>query len=98
MNRGKITESASMGAAFHPPRSGLVQRIGFNLNASRSYWVTAVAVGRIQDKTRWTKALGEPVTLVYGECKEKIGQSRRTSTVGHENTGQSLTQRIDCDL
>jgi len=26
LNSGKITESASMGAASHPPRSGLVQR------------------------------------------------------------------------
>jgi len=33
-------------------------RIGFNLNASRNAWVTAVGVERIQDKTRWTKALG----------------------------------------
>jgi len=31
---GKITKGASMGADSHPPRSGLVQRIGFNLNAS----------------------------------------------------------------
>jgi len=31
------------------------------VNASRERWVTAVAVGRIQDKTRWTKALGEAV-------------------------------------
>ena len=61
---------------------------------AESDWATAVGIGRIQDKTRWTKALGEPVTLVYGDCKEKIGHSRRTSTVGHENTGQSLTQRL----
>jgi hypothetical protein len=27
-----------------------------------SDWATAVAVGRIQDKTRWTKALGEADT------------------------------------
>jgi hypothetical protein len=31
-------------------------------------WVIAVRIGRIQDKTRWTKALGEAVTLVYGDC------------------------------
>jgi hypothetical protein len=36
-------------------------------------WTTAVVVGRIQDKTRWTKALGEAVTVVYGDCKEEIG-------------------------
>jgi len=29
-------------------------------------WATAVGIGRIQDKTRWTKALGEAVTFVYG--------------------------------
>ncbi len=56
--------------------------------------VTAVGIGRIQDKTRWTKALGEAVTFVYGDCTGEIGQSRRNGTVGHENTGQSLTQRL----
>jgi hypothetical protein len=52
------------------------ERIGFNLNASRSDWVTAVGIGRIQDKTRWTKAVGEAVTFVYGDCTGGIGQSR----------------------
>ena len=56
--------------------------------------VTAIGIGRIQDKTRWTKALGEAVTFVYGDCTGEIGQSRRNGTVGHENTGQSLTQRL----
>ena len=37
-----------------------------------SDWVTAVGVGRIQDKTRWTKAVGEAVTFVYGDCNEEI--------------------------
>jgi len=59
-----------------------------------SDWVTAVGIGRIQDKTRWTKALGEAVTFVYGDCTGEIGQRRRNSTAGHENTGQSLTQRL----
>jgi hypothetical protein len=59
-----------------------------------SDWVTAVGIGRIQDKTRWTKALGEAVTFVYGDCTGAIGQSRRNSTVGREKTGQSLTQRL----
>ena len=59
-----------------------------------SDWVTAVGIGRIQDKTRWTKALGEAVMVVYGDCTGEIGQSRRNGTVGHENTGQSLTQRL----
>jgi hypothetical protein len=81
-----------MEQASEPPRSGLVLRIGFNLNASRSDSVTAVGAERIQDKTRWTKALGEAVTGVYGDCKEEIGQSRFNSTVGDENTGPSLTQ------
>ena len=35
---------------------------------AESEWVTAVTVGRIQDKTRWTKAVGEAVTDVYGDC------------------------------
>ena len=59
-----------------------------------SDWVTAIGIGRIQDKTRWTKALGEAATFVYWDCKGEIGQSRRNGTVGHENTGQSLTQRL----
>ncbi len=57
-------------------------------------WATAVGIRRIEDKTRWTKALGEVVTFVYGDCTGEIGQSRRNGTVGHENTGQSLTQRL----
>ena len=54
----------------------------------------AMRVGRIQDKTRWTKALGEAVTFVYGDCKVEIGQSSRNRTAGHANTGQSLAQRL----
>jgi hypothetical protein len=42
-------------------------------------WATAVGIGRIQDKTRWTKALGETVIFVYGDCTEKISQ-RRSNT------------------
>jgi hypothetical protein len=56
--------------------------------------VTAVGAERIQDKTRWTKALGEAVTDVYGDCTEEIGRSRRNRTIGDENTGQSLVQRL----
>jgi hypothetical protein len=59
-----------------------------------SDWVTAVGVERIEDKTRWTKALGEAVTFVYGDCNEEIGQSRRKRTAGYENTGPSLTQGL----
>ena len=61
---------------------------------AESDWVTAVGVGRIQDKTRWTKALGEAVTVVYGDCNEDIEPSKHSSAVGHEKTGQSLTQRL----
>ena len=64
---------------------------------AESDWATAVAVGRIQDKTRWTKALGEAVTFVYGDCTGEIGRSKGNSTVGRETTaqcGQSLTQRF----
>jgi hypothetical protein len=67
----------------------LIERIGFNLNASRSDWATAVGVERIQDKTRWTKALGKAVTVVYGDCKVEIGQRRCSRT----NAGQFLTQQ-----
>ena len=56
--------------------------------------MTAVAVGRIQDKTRWTKALGEAVTFVYGNCTGEIRRSKCSRTVGHENTGPWLTQRL----
>ena len=61
---------------------------------AESEWVTAVGIGRIQDRTRWTKALGEAVTFVYGDCKVEIGQSSRNRTAGHANTGQSLAQRL----
>jgi hypothetical protein len=58
-------------------------------------WTTAVGVGRIQDKTRWTKALDEAMMVVYGDCTVEIGQSRRTAAIGHENTGSSLPQRLE---
>ena len=57
--------------------------------------MTAVGVGRIEDKTRWTKALGEAVMVVYGDCKVEIGQSGRTAAIGHEDTGPSLRQRLE---
>ena len=47
----------------------------------------AVGVGRIQDKTRWTKALGEAVPVVYGDCNEDIGLSKHSSTVGLRRPG-----------
>ena len=43
-----------------------------------SDWARAVGVGRIQDKTRWTKALGEAVTVVYGDCIEDMEQSKHS--------------------
>ena len=42
---------------------------------AESDWVRAVAVGRIQDKTRWTKALGEAVTVVYGIVRRNLGKA-----------------------
>ena len=62
-------------------------RIGFNLNAGRSDSVAPVGVKCIQDKTRWTKALGEAVTFVYGDCTGEIRRSRCSNTADHENTG-----------
>ena len=60
-------------------------------------WLTAVAVGRIQDKTRWTKALGEAVMFVYGDWKEEVGRSRRNSTVVRESRAV-FDARIGRDL
>ena len=39
-------------------------------------WVRAVGLGRIQDKTRWTKALGEAVVVVYGDCNPGSAPSK----------------------
>ena len=50
----------------------------------------AVRVGRILDKTRWTKALGEAATVVYGDCNEDIDLSKHDRAVGHERTEQYL--------
>ena len=61
---------------------------------AESDWVTAVGVGRIQDKTRWTKAVGEAVTIVYGDCNEDIELSKHSSAVGFDKAGQSLRQRL----
>jgi hypothetical protein len=60
---------------------------------AESDWPTAVGVGRIEDKTRWTKALGEAVPFVYGDCNEDIELSKHSSTVGFEKTGHTLSQR-----
>ena len=60
---------------------------------AESDWARAVGVGRIQDKTRWTKALGKVVPVVYGDCKEEIELSKHSSTVRFEKTGHTLRQR-----
>ena len=57
----------------------------------------AVRVGRIQDKTRWTKAVGEAATVVYGDCTGEIGQSRRNGTVGHEKYRAVFNATLGCD-
>jgi hypothetical protein len=47
----------------------------------------AVRIGRIQDKTRWTKALGEAVMVVYGDCNEGSEPSKHRSTGDCETSG-----------
>ena len=64
---------------------------------AESDWVTAVGVGRIQDKTRWTKAVGEAVTVVYGDCNEDIELSKHGRAVGFDKAGQSLRATIGRD-
>jgi hypothetical protein len=61
---------------------------------AESDWTTAVGVGRIQDKTRWTKALDEAVPVVYGDCNEDIELSKHSSTGGvFEKTGHTLSHQ-----
>ena len=59
-----------------------------------SDWETGVGVRRIQDKTRWTKAVGEAVTVVYGDCNEDIELSKHSSAVDFDKAGHSLRQRL----
>jgi hypothetical protein len=59
---------------------------------AESDWATAAGIGRIQDKTRWTKALSEAATVVYGDCNGDIELSRQSSSVGRQKSGQYLTQ------
>jgi hypothetical protein len=61
---------------------------------AESDWAPVVGVGRIQDKTRWTKAMGDAATFPYGDCNEEIELSQHSSTVGCEKTGQALRQRL----
>ena len=58
---------------------------------AESDWARAVGVGRIQDKTRWTKALGEAVTVVYGDCIEDMDLSEQSVADGHETTRRYLS-------
>lgn len=58
---------------------------------AESDWARAVGVGRIQDKTQWTKALGEAATVVYGDCNEDMDLSKHSSAGGHETTRRYLS-------
>jgi hypothetical protein len=51
----------------------------------------AMRVGRIQDKTRWTKAVGEAARVVYGDSNEDIELSKHSSAGVHEVTGWCLS-------
>ena len=57
---------------------------------AESDWATVVGVGRIQDKTRWTKAWGEVARVVYVDCNEDIDLSKHDRAVGQETSGQYL--------
>jgi hypothetical protein len=49
--------------------------------------LTDLRVGRIQDKTRWTKALGKAATVVYGDWNEGSEPSK------HGRAGDRVTRR-----
>ena len=59
--------------------------------------MAAVGVERIEDKTRWTKALGEAAMIVYGDCTEDIELCKHSSAVDHEDTGQHLSASTGCN-
>ena len=54
----------------------------------------AMRVGRIEDKTRWTKAVGEAARVVYGDSNEDIELSKHSSAGVHEVTGCCLSWRV----
>jgi hypothetical protein len=54
-------------------------------------WARAVTIGRIQDKTRWTKALGEAATVVYVDCNEDVDLSKHSGAGNHETTRGHLS-------
>jgi hypothetical protein len=58
---------------------------------AESDWARAVGIGRIQDKTRWTKALSEATTVVYGDCNEDVDLSKHRGAGGHETTKRYLS-------
>ena len=53
--------------------------------------IMGMRVGRILDKTHWTKALGEAATIVYGDYNEDIGLSKHNSAGGDETTRRYLS-------
>jgi hypothetical protein len=61
---------------------------------AESDWARAVGVGRIQDKTRWTKALGEAVTVVYGDCIEDMNLSKQSIADGRERSRRYLSRGL----
>jgi len=54
-------------------------------------WATAVGIGRIQDKTRWTKAWGEVARVVYVDCNKDIERGKHCSTGDRETSGLHLS-------
>jgi hypothetical protein len=58
---------------------------------AESDWARAGGIGRIQDKTHWTKALGEAATVVYGDCNEDMDLSKHSRAGGYETTRRYLS-------
>ena len=56
--------------------------------------MTAVGLGGIQDKTRWTKALGKAVLVVYGIITTVWTQPNIAAAAAHEETEQYLRKRL----
>ena len=47
--------------------------------------------GAFRIKTRWTKALGEAVTVVYGDSIEDMDLSKHSGAGDHETTMRHLS-------
>ena len=56
--------------------------------------VRAVGLGRIQDKTRWTKALGEAVAVVYGDWNGIAPSKHAVLVIADERGAFELTCEI----